>query len=201
MAIGERIRFLRKLNGLKQRDLGVSVGFDEKSADIRIAQYENGKRTPKAELINDISSALGVSPRALNVPDIDSDYGLIHTLFALEDIYGLTIEKEEGKTVLSFDNGKGKNTSDLFEMLSAWFDKKSELDSGDITKEEYDRWRYNYPNRPETPTAIKAPKPAPRAASKSSSDSKAEEKSSARTIDDILADIKANLQIMKNEQN
>ena len=195
MAIGERIRYIRKLNGLKQRDLGVSVGFDDKSADIRIAQYESGARTPKADLVSEMAAALGVSERALNLPDIDSELGLLHTLFALEDTQGLTVMKEDGKISLRFDHSGG-SSAELYEMLFEWCDKKAALDSGEITKEEYDRWRYNYPNRPEAPKAVKAPK-VERTALASAP---AEEKVPTRTIDDILADIKANLEIMKNGQ-
>lgn len=53
MTIGERIKELRKLRGLTQKQLGIAVDFDEKNADIRIAQYESGTRTPKADrLVN-----------------------------------------------------------------------------------------------------------------------------------------------------
>ena len=52
MAIGERIRFFRNLCGMTQKYLGQVVGFPEKTADIRMAQYESGSRTPKADLTN-----------------------------------------------------------------------------------------------------------------------------------------------------
>ena len=95
MAIGERIRFFRNLRGMTQKYLGQVVGFPEKTADIRMAQYESGSRTPKAELTESLAGALGVSPLALSVPDIDSYLGLMHTLFTLEDRYGLTVETGE----------------------------------------------------------------------------------------------------------
>ncbi len=47
MAIGERIRFFRNLCGMTQKWLGQVVGFPQKTADIRMAQYESGSRTPK----------------------------------------------------------------------------------------------------------------------------------------------------------
>ena len=50
MAIGERIHFFRLLRGMTQKYLGMSLGFPEKSADVRLAQYETGSRTPKADL-------------------------------------------------------------------------------------------------------------------------------------------------------
>ena len=77
------------------------VGFPEKSADVRLAQYETGSRKPKAELYPPaLAQALDVAPQALDIPDIDSYIGLMHTLFALEDIYGLTVSESEGKTPL-----------------------------------------------------------------------------------------------------
>ena len=86
MAIGERIRFMRNLRGMTQRWLGQAVGFPAKTADIRMAQYESGTRTPKEDLVNALANVLEVSPLALKIPDIDSDLGFIHTLFAIEDI-------------------------------------------------------------------------------------------------------------------
>ena len=59
MAIGERIRFFRNLRGMTQKYLGQVVGFPEKTADIRMAQYESGSRTPKAELTENLAAALG----------------------------------------------------------------------------------------------------------------------------------------------
>ena len=50
MAIGERIHFFRKMRGMTQKYLGMLIGFPEKSADVRMAQYETGTRTPKADL-------------------------------------------------------------------------------------------------------------------------------------------------------
>ncbi len=50
MAIGERIHFFRLLRGMTQKYLGMALGFPEKSADVRLAQYETRSRTPKADL-------------------------------------------------------------------------------------------------------------------------------------------------------
>ena len=33
----------------------------------------------------------------------------------------------------------------MLEMLSAWEEQAEKLRIGEITKEDYDRWRYNYP--------------------------------------------------------
>ena len=87
MAIGERIRFIRNLRGMTQKWLGQAVAFPEKTADVRMAQYESGSRTPKEDLVKALANVLEVSPLALSVPDIDSNLGFIHTFFAIEDIH------------------------------------------------------------------------------------------------------------------
>ena len=145
MAIGERIRFFRNLRGMTQKYLGMQVGFPEKTADIRMAQYESGSRTPKSDLTNSLAEVFGVSASALTVPDIDSYNGLMHTLFALEDLYGLKITELDGEVCLHLDKGMGANYITMLEMFTAWKEQAEKLKNGEISKEEYDHWRYNYP--------------------------------------------------------
>ena len=145
MAIEERIRFFRKMRGMTQKYLGMLMGFPERSADVRMAQYETGTRTPKADLTRALANAFGISPDALTIPDIDTDIGLMHTLFALEDLRGLTIGKLDGEVCLWLDKSKGTTYLSMFEMLSAWEEQTEKLKAGEITKEDYDRWRYTYP--------------------------------------------------------
>ena len=139
MAIGERIRFFRNKKGVTQKYLGQVVGFPERSADVRMAQYETGSRTPKADLTRTLAGFFEVSTDALTVPDIDSDIGLMHTLFALEDIRGLTIGEIDGEICLKLDKSKGKTYVDMLEMLSAWAEQAKKLEAGEITREDYDR--------------------------------------------------------------
>ena len=145
MAIGERIRFFRNLKGMTQKFLGVKVGFPEKTADIRLAQYESGTRTPKSDLTEALADALGVSTMALNVPDIDTDLGFMHTLFALEDIYGLKIDKLDDEVCIRLDKNRGTSYISLLERFTAWQKEAEKYRNGEISKEEYDRWRYTYP--------------------------------------------------------
>ena len=145
MAIGERIRFLRNLRNMTQKWLGMAVGFDEKTADVRMAQYESGTRTPKENLVTAIANTLEVSPNALTIPEIDSYVGLLHTLFALEDLYGIHVSEIDGELCLRLDKSKGTTYLSMFDMLSAWQQEAGKLRSGEITKEAYDQWRYMYP--------------------------------------------------------
>lgn len=145
MAIGERIKFIRNLRGMTQKYLGQSIGFDEKTADVRIAQYESGTRTPKAEITKSLAEALDVVPQALDIPDIDSYAGLAHTLFALEDMYGITINKIDDELCLTLDKFYNASYSTLHDLFTVWQQEAAKLKSGEISREEYDEWRYTYP--------------------------------------------------------
>lgn len=157
MAIGERIRYIRNLRGMTQKWLGMAIGFDEKTADVRMAQYESGTRTPKENYVASIANALDVSPQALDLPDIDSYVGLAHTLFALEDLYGVGIGEIAGEVCLRLDKTKGTTYLSMFEMFSAWQKEAEKLRNGEITKIEYDQWRYRYPELDTTGEWVKIP--------------------------------------------
>lgn len=145
LAIGERIRFIRNLRGMTQKWLGTAVGFPEKTADVRLAQYEAGTRSPKSELTRELAKVLAVSPEALAVPNIDSYTGVAHTLFALEDIYGLRVGKVDGEIVLKLDKNMSSTYLNMFDILLAWNDVSKKFANGEISKDDYDQWRYNYP--------------------------------------------------------
>ena len=157
MAIGERIHFFRLLRGMTQKYLGTIVGFPERSADVRLAQYETGTRKPKAELTAALAHALDVSPHALDVPDIDSYIGLMHTLFTLEDLYGLTVSEADDAICLKVDTSKGKEAHELLKLLYIWKEQADKLSSGKISKDEYDNWRYHYPQFDTTQRWAKVP--------------------------------------------
>ena len=141
MAIGERIKTFRKRKVLTQKELGVQLGFKESTADIRLAQYEAEKRVPKEDLIESLSNILEVSPEAINVPNIDTHVGVMQVLFTLEDIYGISV-KQEGSHI-AIDLGAIHDT--LGYEAKAWAKMKAKLDAGEISQDEYDDWRYNYP--------------------------------------------------------
>ncbi|MGE9997200.1 helix-turn-helix domain-containing protein [Catenibacterium mitsuokai] len=157
MAISERIHFFRLMRGMTQKYLGTAIGFPEKSADVRLAQYETGTRKPKADLTNALAQVLDVSPQALDVPDIDSYIGLMHTLFTLEDIYGLTVSEADGEVCLKVNKDKSREAYELLKMLYAWKEQADKLSSEEINREEYDNWRYHYPEFDTTQRWAKVP--------------------------------------------
>ena len=148
------------MRGMTQKYLGMTVGFPEKSADVRLAQYETGSRKPKAEITAALAQILGVSPQALDIPDIDSYIGFIHTLFVLGDIYGLTIGEADGEVCLKINKDKGKDAAELLKMLSAWKEQVNKLSAEEISRDDYDQWRYNYPKFDTTQNWAKVPSQA-----------------------------------------
>ena len=145
MAIGERIHYFRNLKGMTQKQLGMAIGFRESTADVRIAQYETGTRTPKAEVTATLAHVLGVSPLALTVPDIDTYIGLMHTLFALEDTYGLQIDKLDGEYCLKL-NKQHPAYLTMLNMLIPWQEQAQKHKDGEATEDDYNHWRYTYPD-------------------------------------------------------
>lgn len=112
---------------------------------MRLAQYETGSRKPKAEFTGALTQALDVAAQALDIPDIDSQIELMHTLFALEDIYGLAISETDGEVCLKISKDKGKAAEELLQMLTTWQEQAAKLTTEEISRKEYDQWRYNYP--------------------------------------------------------
>ena len=102
---GRRIRHFRMLRGMTQKALGIAAGFPPETADIRIAQYESGARTPKYALLGALAEALGVLPSTLDIPRLKSREVLNQLLLALADEYGLTVKITENNK-RSICNGK-----------------------------------------------------------------------------------------------
>ena len=57
MTLGERIKRIRTFRGLTQRELGLKLGYEERNADVRVAQYESGYRVPKKDSLMEIANA------------------------------------------------------------------------------------------------------------------------------------------------
>lgn len=146
MAIGKRIKFFRNRKGMTQKQLGEILGFLGKTSDVRMAQYESEARIPKHDLVKEMANLFGVNTHALTVPDIDTNIGLMHTFFALEDIYGLKISEIDGEPCLRLDKSDYSTYSSMYKMLHAWQLEAARLEQGEISKEEYDEWRYKYPD-------------------------------------------------------
>lgn len=63
------LKFLRQKNGLEQLDLATRLGRKSSSS---ISEWENGKYTPKAGVLNDIANIFGVSLSKLMSTDLSN---------------------------------------------------------------------------------------------------------------------------------
>ena len=90
--MGDKIHRIRDFRGMTQKQLGKAVGFDEKSADVRIAQYESGTRTPKQALVERLAEVLDINPRFLADDEILGAEGVMMMLFELDEHYPISVE-------------------------------------------------------------------------------------------------------------
>ena len=49
------------------------------------------------------------------------------------------------------------DAAELSEMLNAWAEQAEKYHNGEINREDYDKWRYNYPKYDETSGFVKVP--------------------------------------------
>ena len=149
MAVGDRIKRIRNLRGLTQKELGMSIGFDEKTADVRMAQYESGTRTPKEEMLKKIAKVLDVNFRSIYEPTLYSAEDVMYTLFELDEQYnGLTIYDVEDNSDPYYPEKHKSicfNARILDDLFAEWQIRKQELAEGKITREEYIEWKINWP--------------------------------------------------------
>ncbi len=81
----------------------------------------------------------------------------MHTLFTLEDIYGLTVSETDGEICLKVSKDKGKDAAELLKMLCAWKEQTEKYRNGEISKEQYDEWRYTFPEQDTSQRWAKVP--------------------------------------------
>ncbi len=151
MAVGDRMKRIRNFRKMTMKELGMAVGFDESSADVRIAQYENNSRKPKEELLERIAQALDVSIFALRDTRAYTDVDLLHAFFDWEEgRLGVNLftaiddttdpEYPRECVALSFDY------SLLDVCMEEWLRRRIQLRDGEITRDEYQEWKLNWPH-------------------------------------------------------
>ena len=146
--IGERIKKIREAREMTRAELGTLVGLDQ----IRMQQYETGKRKPRIPLLKKIAYALGVNTYALMDPTADSYVGAMYALFQMEEKLDMKIVKKDGCYCLQFGDGRfgGMNN-----YLKDWYKVRNELDEAmpNLTDEErkkkvfdYNMFEWTYPS-------------------------------------------------------
>lgn len=174
MTVGEKIKTIRTFRGMTQRELGLAVGFPEKNADNRIAQYETDYRVPRKEMLDKIAFALHAN--CLNFYSICERAGaaedIMRTLFWLEESNMGRVqlvqttpntlpEKHDDCLRAIEDTTLHYNPSDdwpvcppvaiyfdciVDSFMREWLVRQQEYRAGEITREEYFEWKLNWPD-------------------------------------------------------
>jgi transcriptional regulator with XRE-family HTH domain len=77
------LKFVRRFRRLTQKELGLLMGYSEKTADVRIAQYEKNARTPNAETTAKLAEVLKVSPVVFSPTICASREDLLQSMYWL----------------------------------------------------------------------------------------------------------------------
>ena len=166
MTLGERIKRIRTFRGLTQRELGLKLGYEERNADVRVAQYESGYRVPKKDTLMEIAKILNVNyiNFITEAPGCAED--IMQTFFWLDEdnrntFHLFQLVRNPGMCNDSDDKSGHYNNSDEWpahapvgmwidyglvnEFLREWCLQKEQLKSGEISEEEYFEWKINWP--------------------------------------------------------
>lgn len=154
MTLGEKIRKYRLLHNLKQKDLGMMIGFSSSTADSRIRKYEGDIMAPKSEIRNRLVQALDVDPSALSDIDIHSIEDVVRTFFFMEECLGFEIESFDSNQRFFFNKEKtyfsDREISILNSYMYIWQEQKKNLlnitnDSQEDSDKEYELWKSRFP--------------------------------------------------------
>lgn len=136
MNFGERLQTARKARGLTQKELGLEMHYPYKSADVRIAQYENSMRVPGDDTVNELAEALKISPNALKGPESYSPADVMRILFEMEEQgYNVEIKRVNNQVVVQIHNEK------ISGMLLEWRKEKNRLKMDKLSQKEYLTWK------------------------------------------------------------
>lgn len=165
MQTGERLKRIREFRHMTQKELGMALGYPQKSAAVRIAQYESCTVAPKEETAIAIAKILKCN--YINIYDSDDlseVERIMMNFFWLEESMGgsltvFTLEKYSDKDDQRAVYGKyndcqyggvfppvaiALNYNQINDFMREWayyFEKRR---SGEITADEYFEWKLNW---------------------------------------------------------
>lgn len=150
MSIGDRIKKARVFRGMTQKELGIAVGFNEKNADVRIAQYESNTRRPKDNLLYKMADVLDVGFFALYEPRQYNAESIMYSLFD-QGNDPMRVQLEEVLTTDSLQRPQKRiaiiyNYDHLDEYLREWKLRREQVLNHTITVKEYTEWVVNWPD-------------------------------------------------------
>ena len=126
------LKKIRELRGLTQPELGNACFFEDRSAVVRISDYETHRRNPKNTQLETLAHALNVIPDVLlSSPQTTTNEQFAWKLLEMEDLLGLEIENGSIRFDLSY----------FQDFINEWEVKQKEYKCNKISKDEYYKWK------------------------------------------------------------
>lgn len=150
MDTGSRIKLVREHRGLTQQKLGEMLGYGKSSAN-RIAQYEMGYRSPKANRLKEIAKAMNIREEIFLMPD-ETPIDLLRILIWYDWEHEGVLQLATSRTA---NTPPGKTVSPIIyseqlplnRLLLDWADQKHSLSVRKITRADYLEWMPQWPPR------------------------------------------------------
>jgi len=137
MTIGEKIKKVRSLRGLTQKELGLLIGL----SNVRVQQYESGYRIPQGKIMKDICDALEVSECFFVNHHMETEEDIIQLLFDLGRSCSMEViqidEKHNIYGILFKDNI-------VNEGVKKWYEKRKLMKSGELSENDYALWQAKF---------------------------------------------------------
>ena len=135
MKQGTRLNYLRKLRSMTMKALGMRMGFDEKAASCRIAQWEQGFRNLSPMSSESLARILNVAPARLAQSPENPIDALIEYSIWLDEAHNTEFYSEMAR---------------LSDFLSQYWSKRSLLQSGEMSVEAFREWKLHWEQKNQT---------------------------------------------------
>lgn len=139
MTIGEKIKKVRSLRGLTQKELGLLIGL----SNIRVQQYESGYRIPQGKIMKDICDALEVSECFFVNHHMETEEDIIQLLFDLGRSCSIEVIQIDRKNAIY---GISFKDDIINEALKEWYEKQELMKSGELSELDFKWWQLTYPS-------------------------------------------------------
>lgn len=139
-----KIKLVRRHRGLTQQQLGILIDIKNGAAN-RIAQYETGYRTPKAEIVEKIAKVLNVREETFYMPN-DTIVDLIRMLIWYDWEHSLPFQ-DFGDSTQCFLLRIRLSCSHpaVKALLADWQIHRTAFENGRITSSDYLEWMLQWP--------------------------------------------------------
>ncbi len=142
ISTGGIIRSCRNNMKMKSKDLGVLLGFNERTAGTRMAQYEQNARMPGKEIRDKLAEILKINPLALSKPSLETNREIVEVLYKLDDLFEFEIKKVQGKTAILFNPEMTDQM--IIRALARLREMKKHYQKGHFSKSDYEYCKRYY---------------------------------------------------------